>query len=160
MATLVGETAAFTVGVAGVPSPTIRWQVLPAADSTWVDVGPSGVNWPGATPTAATLVTPPGTLGWDGWLFRAVLTGAYGSTLTSDPAVWRVTELPLAPTITVQPASTSVPLGSTAIFAIAAEGTAPLVQWTKDGVPVSGATSPVIAIGNVQAVSLAATASR
>ena len=52
MSTLVGQTANFTVGVAGTPPPTIRWQVLIDPAAGWVDVGSPTAQWPGATPTA------------------------------------------------------------------------------------------------------------
>ena len=51
-----------------------------------------------------------------------------------------VTNVPV--TIAAQPLSQTVPLGSTATFAVAANGTAPLTyQWNENGVPISGATS-------------------
>ncbi len=47
-----------------------------------------------------------------------------------------------APSITAQPASTSVAAGQTATFSVTAAGTAPLTyQWQKSGTPIAGATS-------------------
>lgn len=154
MATLVGETANFTVAVAGTPAPTIQWQVLTGDVSTWLDVGGAGTTWPGATPNAPMLVTLPATLSRNGWLFRVVVTNTAGS-VTSEPAIWRITERAVAPTITVQPAPASVLFGATALFAAVADGTAPLsYQWQRDGIAIPGANSPVLSIANVQAEQL------
>ncbi len=153
--TLIGQTASFSVGVAGTPAPSIQWQVLTSAAGPWLDVGSAGANWPGATPNAPTLVTPVAGTESNGWLFRAVVANAGGS-VTSDAAVWRVSSIAVAPTFTVQPVSAAVTIGTTALFAAAAEGTAPLsYQWTKDGVPIGGATSPVLTLVNVQPFDLA-----
>jgi len=57
-------------------------------------------------------------------------------TLTSKSSV------PVAPTITSQPASQTVTAGQTATFAVAATGTSPMTfQWSKNGGAISGATS-------------------
>jgi hypothetical protein len=54
----------------------------------------------------------------------------------------------VAPTITAQPQSMSVPASLPARFAVAAEGTAPLsYQWRKNGVEIAGATSFDYTIG-------------
>ena len=45
-------------------------------------------------------------------------------------------------TITLQPASQSIPMGLTASFSIGTSGSGPLTyQWSKDGAPIDGATS-------------------
>ena len=45
-------------------------------------------------------------------------------------------------TITLQPASQSIPMGLTASFSVATSGSGPLnYQWNKDGTPIDGATS-------------------
>src|SRR5438445_461880 len=49
---------------------------------------------------------------------------------------------PVAPTLTTQPASTTVSLGQTATFSVVANGTAPLTyQWQKNGASINGATA-------------------
>ncbi len=49
---------------------------------------------------------------------------------------------PVAPAITTQPANQRVVVGQTAIFTVAANGTAPLsYQWQKGTTPISGATA-------------------
>lgn len=48
-----------------------------------------------------------------------------------------------APSITAQPADTSVTLGQSAMFAVTAAGDAPLTyQWQKNASPIAGASSP------------------
>src|SRR5579863_1953739 len=48
----------------------------------------------------------------------------------------------VAPTITIQPQSTSVSAGSSATFTVVAQGTQPLIyQWLRNGAPLAGATS-------------------
>jgi len=60
-----------------------------------------------------------------------------------------------APTISVQPASQSVPIGTPATFTVQAAGVpTPGYQWQFNGVNVSGATNPSLAVPNVQATSL------
>ena len=55
------------------------------------------------------------------------------------------------PTITVQPLSQTVPLGSTATFTVVAGGTTPLTyQWSENGVPISGATSATYTTPSVE----------
>lgn len=60
--------------------------------------------------------------------------GGGGSHSTSQPSQ--------AVAISIQPASQTVPIGRAATFTVVASGTSPLqYQWSKNGVPVSGATS-------------------
>ncbi len=48
---------------------------------------------------------------------------------------------PVAPTITLQPASATILVGATNTFTVAATGTAPLAyQWQRNGVAITGAT--------------------
>jgi hypothetical protein len=57
--------------------------------------------------------------------------------------VTTVGPLVTAPRITQQPTGLSLLEGQTAAFAVQASGSEPLaIQWRKDGVPISGATSP------------------
>jgi len=56
----------------------------------------------------------------------------------------------VGPTIVSQPTSTSVTSGETATLTVAASGTGPLsYQWSKDGVPVPGATSSTLSLAGI-----------
>jgi len=58
-----------------------------------------------------------------------------------------------APVITTQPTSQTVTVGQTATFSVAASGSpTPTFQWLKNGVAITGATSPQLALSNVQTV--------
>ena len=55
------------------------------------------------------------------------------------------------PSITTQPASTSVTVGGSASFSVAATGTpTPTYQWQKGGAAIAGATSATLSLTNVQ----------
>src|SRR5262249_37418712 len=80
--------------------------------------------------------------------YTVLVTNAAGS-VTSNAAVVTVIVPPL---ITTPPASQTVNAGTPATFSVAASGTAPLAyQWRKHGVDIPGATSPSLALNNVQA---------
>ncbi len=61
------------------------------------------------------------------------------------PADWGTGPTPPAPTqvvITAQPTNQAVPVGRSATFTVTATGTAPIqYQWSRNGTPISGATS-------------------
>ncbi|HUI60283.1 MAG TPA: immunoglobulin domain-containing protein, partial [Steroidobacteraceae bacterium] len=68
--------------------------------------------------------------------YAVILAACGGSGSKSD------TTDPTAPTITTQPQNQTVTVGATAMFTVAATGTAPLsYQWSKNGTAISGATS-------------------
>lgn len=77
--------------------------------------------------------------------FVGALVGACGGSADAPPppvAVVPPAPLPLAPSITQQPASLAVLSGQSASFTVAASGTAPLAtQWQRNGVDIAGATS-------------------
>jgi hypothetical protein len=66
--------------------------------------------------------------------------------------------VPQAPVITTQPANTTVPVGQSGVFRVAANGTAPVnYQWSKNNQPVAGAISasyntPIVVPGDEGAV--------
>jgi hypothetical protein len=75
--------------------------------------------------------------------YSVTVTNAVGSA-TSSAATLTVL---VPPAITTQPANVSVTQGNNAAFAVTASGTAPLsFQWLKNGVPISGANSNVLAL--------------
>jgi sugar lactone lactonase YvrE len=58
----------------------------------------------------------------------------------------------VAPSVTTQPVGLTVNRGDSAAFSVTAAGTAPFTyQWSKNGVPLTGATSSVFSLANVQA---------
>ena len=70
------------------------------------------------------------------------------ATVTSDPAVLTVNT---APAITTQPASVTTSVGQDVTFTIEATGSpAPTYQWQRNGVNIAGATSPTLALNDVQ----------
>ncbi|MFC5495943.1 hypothetical protein ACFPOE_00210 [Caenimonas terrae] len=65
---------------------------------------------------------------------------------------------PVPPAVTAQPASLSVPAGSSATFAVTATGDAPLAyQWLRNGAEIAGSTQASYTVG---AVAMADTGSR
>ena len=99
----------------------------------------NGVDIPGAASSSYT--TPATTLGDSGSTFTVAVSSPYGN-VTSGAAVLTVTSAPVAPTISVHPASQTVLAPATASFSVTASGTAPLTyQWKKGGFPISGATA-------------------
>ena len=91
----------------------------------------------GATSPAYT--TPPATTSDNGTQFAVVISNNAG-TITSNAAILTVN---IPPSITTQPSIQTVIAAQTATFSVTATGTLPLsYQWQKNGVAVSGATSP------------------
>jgi hypothetical protein len=115
---LAGSSAAFRVTATG-DSLTYQWQGSVDDGSTW-----SGIS--GATAASYSLSNVQ--LGDSGHLFRVLVTGG-ASTVTSASARLTVTATPLAPTITVQPASQTVTQPATATFTVVATGTELHYQW-------------------------------
>jgi uncharacterized cupredoxin-like copper-binding protein len=79
--------------------------------------------------------------------YQVIVTNDFGS-ITSAPAA-----LNLLPGILAQPTNITAAAGSTVVFSVNAEGSAPLAyQWQKNGTnAIAGATSSAFVIGNVQA---------
>src|ERR1700674_3822717 len=120
-----GQTATFTVVAAGTAPLSYQWQK-------------NGANIAGAT--LASYTTPTTTTSDSGSTFRVVVTNTAG-TVTSAAATLTVNAVPVAPTVTTQPANQTVTAGQTATFTVVAAGTAPLsYQWQKNGANIAGAT--------------------
>ena len=118
-----GQTAAFSVTATGTATLTYQWNKNGAA------IG-------GATSASYTM---PATVASDGGAqFTVTVTNSVGS-VTSNAAVLTVN---VPPSISAQPASTTVNVGQTATFSVTATGTGTLTyQWKKNGATISGATS-------------------
>jgi alpha-tubulin suppressor-like RCC1 family protein len=134
----VGGSASFTVVASGTAPHTYQWRR-------------GGVAIAGATnPSYTTAAT---VLGDDAAEFDVVVSNALASS-TSARARLSVSAAPVAPTITSQPAGMAVQVGSSALFAVQASGSAPFTyQWTRGGVDIPGATAasyttPVSVLGD------------
>ncbi len=88
-------------------------------------------------------------------LYRVDVTNA-GGTTRSTAATLTVTDTPVAPVITIQPAPQTAQTGGTATFTVVATGNpAPVYQWQKNGAPISGANAATLTLANVQSVDAA-----
>jgi len=100
-----------------------------------------GIDLPGKTASTLQLL---GANYYSEGLYTVVITNIAGS-ITSAPARLTVTQ------IISDPSSTATFVGGDATFSVVTSGSASLsFQWLKDGVEVSGATSPTLAISNAQ----------
>jgi hypothetical protein len=127
---LAGSNASFTVTASGTATLAYQWLKNGAAIS-------------GATTATLTLNNVSST---DAANYSVTVTNAVG-TATSSAATLTVL---VAPGITTQPASASVVQGNPASFSVTASGTAPLsFQWLKNGTPISGANSNILALAAV-----------
>ncbi|HEY1127964.1 MAG TPA: immunoglobulin domain-containing protein [Roseateles sp.] len=130
-----GQTASFNIVTSSLPQADICWQSRASETAAWTDV-----RCPGSSTytTAALGITASGAQ------FRAVASNGAG-TATSNPASVIVTRMPALPSISTQPGALTVAAGSTALFATAIDGTAPLsYQWFRNGVAIAGANAPVL----------------
>ena len=142
-----GTNVNFSAAASGFPEPTVQWQQSTDGGTTWSDV-------PGATSNTYSINDVP--LADNGFEFRAVFTNGTGSA-TTDPATLTVNPT-VAPVITTQPSSQSVPVGTGVTFSAAASGEPPpTVQWqlSPDGgstwIDISGATSDTESVSDVTA---------
>jgi alpha-tubulin suppressor-like RCC1 family protein len=141
-----GQTASLDVQVAGTPTPTLRWQTRPAnSNAAWADVSD------GTGATTANYSTAALSLSDNGLQLRAVANNLAGD-MPSVSVTVSVSDIDVAPSISTQPASISIPAGGDAVFAVAAHGTEALsYQWRRDGTPITGANAPVLKLSAVSA---------
>ena len=130
-----GTTASFTVTAVGTPTLNYFWFKNGSLLS-------NGGNISGATTSNLTVAN---VLGADGGAYTIVVSNSVGSATNSSPAVLTVID----PIITVQPSSLTNYAGTTASFTVGAYGTAPLYQWLKGGVPITGATNATFSLASV-----------
>ena len=131
-----GGTAVFSLVATGNPAPTYEWRKngLPIF----------GAAGPVLTLTDVTIN--------DIATYRVLVTNSVGSVMSSTVALIVSQSAPVyeAPTITQQPVSATVMEGGTATFTVTATGTpSPSYQWEKNGVAMSGATSPALTLSGV-----------
>ena len=83
--------------------------------------------------------------------YTAQVTNA-GGTAVSNPVALRVsiTPVPPPPAVISQPADTTVTLGNSASFAVAATGQGLFYQWLKNGILIPNATSARLTFSNAQ----------
>jgi len=139
-----GQTANLSTSASGLPAPALQWQWR-SANSTgaWSEVTT------GTGATSANYTTSAMALSDNGTQYRVVATNAVGSAASAAVTV-SVSDLDVAPSIATQPASLSVASGSDAVFAVDARGTEALsYQWSRDGVALAGANSPVLRLTGI-----------
>ncbi len=113
----VGSIAIFTVTATGTAPLKYQWQSRKNASATWANS-----SQPGAKTATLSVTT---TAGLHGWQFRCVVTDGNGNPKASNHAT-----LTVKPAIKTQPKNTTVTVGSTAKFTVAAIGKATLkYQW-------------------------------
>ncbi len=127
------QAATFFVQATGILAPQYQWQMS-------VDGGATFVDLVGAVEAGYTV---PATQTTDsGKLFRVRVFNAAGSVTSIAASLAVAAPPPAAPAITVQPQSTSVPYGQAATFTVGAQSALPVsYQWSRNGVPISGATA-------------------
>jgi hypothetical protein len=130
-ALLAGQSVTLGVDTVGIPTPTYQWQL-------------NGTNIGGATGPSLTLTDVQASAAG---VYKVLATGAGGT------AISRLESLTVdtPPTIAQQPASQSVNAGSGVVLAVGASGSSALTyQWSFNGSPLTGATSPTLYLSNVQ----------
>ena len=89
--------------------------------------------------TTASYTTPALALADDGALYSVVVSNSAGSVTSSTALLTALATLP--PTIVAQPSAVSVVAPASATFSVSAQGNSLTYQWTRNGTPISGATS-------------------
>lgn len=144
----LGLSATFTAGACGLPAPAYSWQRKPSGTSTWSNLTDGG-NYSGSSTDS--LMVSNTTLAMTGDRFRAFASNGIGAAAPSDAATLTVGQ---GPSISQQPLSQYVSLGSSAMFEVAAAASSGTLSyaWKKNGVVVG--TGPYLVIGSVQATDM------
>lgn len=128
-----GANVSFTVAATGTAPLSYQWRL-------------NGVNLAGATSGILTLT---GVTTNQGGSYSCLVSNVAG-VVTSASATLTVNPAPIAPTITLQPASQTVMAGANVSFTVAATGTGPLsFQWRLNGANLPGATSATLTLPGV-----------
>lgn len=150
-------TVQYRVGAsAGDLSAASGWTTLPTLTHTTLN-GAAGASTPRAVTSVAASVPAGGSI-WFRWAISndaATSTSSHDTLAIDNVSVAFTAAADGSPTITTQPQSQSVNLGSGAAtsvtFTVAAAGDAPLsYQWKKGGNDLSGATAASFTIAEVQ----------
>jgi len=125
-----GSSANFTVEAGGTSPLGYRWRK-------------NGTFITGANNATYTL---PGTVTGDAGSYTVVVTNSAGS-ITSAVATLTVNAAPVAPSITTQPVSRTVTVGSNTTFTVVAGGTSPFsYQWFLSGTNLVNATNAALTL--------------
>jgi len=132
-----GSPASFTFTATGDPAPAFAVAGLPS----WATL-----NWR----TGVLFGTPPDTTGSP----LTLTVTASNPLVATQTFILTLTPAVLPPTIATQPQAAVVDLGGTLALSVSAGGTEPFTyQWSRDGVPLAGATSSSLNLSGVQASS-------
>jgi|GEM_PF-1637518 len=139
-----GSTS-FTVAATG-SGVTYQWQVSTDAGNTWTNIT-NNANYAGATTPTLTITNPP--VAWNGYLYRALISGvAPCAAVPSNNVVLTVNPLPTI-TLTAAPYRNLLPGLQTTINANSSP-VAATYQWFRNGVavpPPAGTSGPGLTIG-------------
>ncbi|MCX6927526.1 MAG: immunoglobulin domain-containing protein [Verrucomicrobia bacterium] len=128
---LLGAMASFSVVASGTAPLSYQWQK-----------GGGDISC-ATTPTYTIAVVGPS----DAGTYIVNVSNDAGSIVSSGATL----TIPVAPTITTDPAAQMIVQGSPVTFSVLATGTSPLTyQWKKNGVNLAGATGSSYTIANVQ----------
>ena len=116
----VGETAVFEVKASGTGL-TYQWQYCNASGGTWRNSSMAGSD--------EAAISVPITSARDGQMYRCVVTGENGGSVTSNVVYLTVGAVDTTPIITAQPEDFTGAAGETAQFTVQATGTGLTYQW-------------------------------
>ena len=132
----VGATVVLSVGAAGTAPLAYQW---------YRDVTNALSDGTAVTGAASNVLSLVNVLGAADGAYTVVVSNGAGVVTSAPPAALTVID----PVITGQPASQTNSAGTTAVFSVQADGTAPQYEWYKDGVPLSGATQATLILTGI-----------
>jgi hypothetical protein len=144
-----GSNTTFTVNAGVTTSPAYQWQVSINGGASYSDVTDGGI-YSGAT--TATLALTGASLANNGYLYRAVISGACSPDAISNGAVLTINANPV---ISMQPSNAVVCEDGITQFTVSATGTGLTYQWRENGSNISnggvysGATTSTLTLTGV-----------